>query len=46
VCLPVYYQGIFLDVKVDNLVYIILVKLVLVQAVIYGFEFIQRVQFV
>jgi len=37
--------GIFLDVKLDNLVYIILVNLVSTQLGIWGFEFIQRAQF-
>lgn len=43
-CAYQHYQEIFLDGKVDNLVYITLVKLVLVQSGICGFEVIQRAQ--
>jgi hypothetical protein len=44
-CFYQYYQGIFLDVKVDNLVHIILVKLVSAQLSICGFGFIQQAKF-
>ena len=44
-CLLVYYQGIFLDAKVDNLVHITLAKLVSAQLGICDFEFIQQAKF-
>ena len=42
--LLIHIQGIFLDGKVYNLVYIVLVKLVVVHPSIYGFKVIQRAQ--
>ncbi len=44
-CAYQYYKEIFLDGKVDNLVYITLVKLVSAQLGICCFEVIQRVKF-
>jgi len=38
-------QNFFLDGKVDNIVYIILVKLVHARVAVCGFEVIQRVKF-
>ena len=37
--IPILNQGIFLDGKVVNLIYIILATFVLVQSGMYGFEF-------